>query len=136
MSYDAEQEEVSNFFSRYARLFDEGKWAEFASLFHAPALSVRGDGSVNMLSSNENAEIFFQSVAEAWRRDGYDHFTISGMKALCLGSHSRLATFTWHMHARDGTQIRQWRQSYQLVSVREKWCVLSSTFHIEEKAVA
>jgi hypothetical protein len=126
-------EEVRRFFETYAKLFDEGKWEEFCELFHCPALSVRGDGSVSVLGSKTEAALFFKGVAEAWKSEGYTHFTITEMSVLCLGSQSLLATFTWHMRSSGGEEIKAWRQSYQLVKASERWLVLSSTFHIEKK---
>lgn len=134
MSEVAELEEVRRFFENYAQLFHEGKWAEFCELFHSPALSVRGDGSVSLLGSKAEAALFFEGVAEAWKSEGYDHFTTTDMSTLCLGSRSRLVTFTWHMRSSSGEEIKAWRQSYQLVKVSERWVVLSSTFHIEQKS--
>jgi hypothetical protein len=38
--------EMHDFFERYKHLFDQQNWPAFAALFHEPALSVRGDGTV------------------------------------------------------------------------------------------
>jgi hypothetical protein len=109
-------EEAGTFFKRYTKFFDEENWPEFASLFHEPAMSVRGDGSVHVLAS--------------WRKESYDTFSISDMHVLPLGTLSGLVTFTWHMNASDGKVIKQWRQSYQLVRANAGWRVLCSTFHV------
>jgi hypothetical protein len=123
-------EEAGTFFKRYTKFFDEENWPEFASLFHEPAMSVRGDGSVHVLASKPETEAFFQKVSASWRKESYDTFSISDMHVLPLGTLSGLVTFTWHMNASDGKVIKQWRQSYQLVRANAGWRVLCSTFHV------
>ena len=126
--------QASQFFDRYSKLFDQGHWSEFADLFHVPAMTVLGDGSVRMLASRDEAERFFQGVSEQWKSLGYHHFTIAEMVVLCLGSRSRLVTFRWRMHSSAGDVIRTWLQSYQLLNVQTDWRVLASTFHSAEGA--
>lgn len=123
-------EEANTFFTKYTDLFDEENWPDFASLFHEPAMSVRGDGSVHVLASKPEAEAFFHKVSATWRKEGYDNFSISDLHVLPLGTLSGLVTFTWHMNASDGKVIKQWRQSYQLVRISAGWRVLCSTFHV------
>jgi hypothetical protein len=40
-----------------------------------------------------------------------------------------LVTLDWHMLRGDGSLIRRWRQSYQVILVAQEWQVLTSTFH-------
>jgi hypothetical protein len=116
------------FMERYARTFDECNWPEFISLFNEPALTVRGDGSVKLLSSHSDALSFFQGVSDGWRSEGYAWFSTSDLEVTALGSRSGLLTWNWHMHRADGTVIKQWRQSYQVIVVVSEWRVLTSTF--------
>lgn len=128
---DAVHAEISQFFDHYADLFDKGPWSKFAELFHSPALSVRANGSVSLLKTAAEAQAFFESVSEDWKKEGYQYFRISNMTVVGMGSQSRWATFTWHMHSQDGKEIKRWRQSYQLIRADKQWRVLSSTFHLE-----
>ncbi|MDR0779428.1 MAG: hypothetical protein LBF16_01885 [Pseudomonadales bacterium] len=117
------------FFDRYAQDFDCADWFAFSSHYHEPAFSVRADGSVAVLSNRSAVADFFKYVWSTWRAEGYSRFGISDLSAVPVGEQSALITFTWHLLRDDGSQIRQWNQSYQLLQVSGVWKVLSSTFH-------
>ena len=40
------------------------------------------------------------------------------------------STMDWEMRREDGTAIRRWRQSYNLVAVDGRWRILASTIHL------
>lgn len=117
------------FFDRYARDFDLPAWPAFSAHYCEPAFSVRADGSVAVLGTRSAVAEFFSGVWATWRQEGYSRFAISNLSATPVGGQSALVTLTWHLLREDGTQIRQWNQSYQLLQVGGAWKVLSSTFH-------
>ena len=121
--------QAQGFFDRYARDFDLGAWPAFSSHYCEPALSVRADGSVAVLRNRSAVAEFFNGVWATWRQEGYARFGISNLSATPVGGQSALVSLTWHLLRKDGTQIRQWDQSYQLLQVDGTWKVLSSTFH-------
>jgi hypothetical protein len=51
--------------------------------------------------------------------------------ALKLGNHSALVTLDWDARRADGTQIRRWRQAYNLIEMAGSWKILLSTFHLD-----
>ena len=57
-------EHAKAFVERYTREFDQSNWPTFAFLFNEPAVSVRGDGTVKLLSSYSEALAFFRGVSE------------------------------------------------------------------------
>ena len=116
-------EEVMAFFERYRTGFDDAHWGSFTSLLHEPFVTVRGDGSVKFLESRAEARQFFETVANTWRGEGYDRFATSNFEAMPMGRLSRLVTFDWEMLRADGSLLRKWRQSYQLILVQHEWKV-------------
>ena len=122
-------EQVRKFFDFYALQFDECNWPEFIALYCEPALSVRADGSVKLMNTHAEVLEFFRHVSDTWRIEGYSSFATSNLNVKSLGSRSVLATFTWHMQRANGSLIRAWQQSYQLIVVGQNWRVLASTFH-------
>lgn len=124
------KDEAVAFFNQYRAEFDSANWAGFASLFHEPCLTVRGDGSVRAIQSRQKAASFFASVSDAWRLEGYHRFETINLDVLPIGRSGMLATFDWQMFGKDNILIRQWRQSYQLVRVEGKLQVLTSMFHV------
>lgn len=124
-----EFEEAVAFFEQYKNDFDNANWVSFASLLHEPFVSVRGDGSVKFCASRGEAQSFFENVADTWRRESYDRFRTSKLEVMIMGKFSRLVTFDWEMLRADGSVLRKWRQSYQLIATENAWKVLGSTFH-------
>src|SRR5262245_17631214 len=123
-------EEAIAFFERYRMEFDKANWMTFTSLFLEPFVTVRGDGSVKLFQSRGETRKFFETVADAWRGEGYHRFTTTNFEVMPMGRLSRLVTFDWEMLRADGSLLRKWRQSYQLILIQSEWKVLSSTFHV------
>jgi len=125
------EEQVAGFFERYATAFDRRDWPVFVSLLHEPVLTVRSDGSVRCLRSHGEARAFFEGVADAWRHEGYHRFVASDYEIVSMGKRSLLVTLDWKMLREDGTVVRAWRQSYQLLEVENEWKVLAFTYHAQ-----
>jgi hypothetical protein len=47
-----------------------------------------------------------------------------------MGGRSVLGIVTWELLREEGSVLRQWRQSYNLVRVEAGWQILASTYHI------
>jgi len=67
--------EISAFFDQYNEAWatiDDGTidGNRIASLYHAPTITVRGDGSIHCLQSREELARFFQGVADTYQRAG------------------------------------------------------------------
>jgi ketosteroid isomerase-like protein len=124
-------EEAQAFFDRYGRDFDLADWPAFCAHYCEPAFSVRADGTVAVLGNWRAVEQFFSRVWSTWRQEGYGRFSFSDLSVAPVGGQSVLTTLTWHLLRADGSEIRQWDQSYQLLQVAGAWKVLSSTFHRE-----
>jgi ketosteroid isomerase-like protein len=121
--------ELDHFFNQYAHSFDSKDWRGFIAHYHEPALSIRGDGSYMLLNSRDNAKEFFQSVSTKWASEGYAQFTTRERQVHQLGNLCALVTFIWEMRRHDGSFIREWRQSYEVVRRGVNWQVVMSTFH-------
>ena len=133
MTDQALAEQVRRFFETYAKTFDSisiGGAAQFVQLYHAPSVTVRGDGSVHCLQSRDEQQAFFQKVADGYYREGYrGGGPFSNLDVVAIGTRCALATMDWELLREDKTVIRRWRQSYYLLRVGTEWRVLASTFH-------
>ncbi len=121
--------ELDQLFNEYARTFDSKDWGGFIAHYHEPALSIRGDGSQMLLTDRNEAKEFFQAVASKWASEGYEQFTTRERQVHQLGNLCALVTFVWEMRRHDGSLIREWRQSYEVVRRGVNWQVVMSTFH-------
>jgi ketosteroid isomerase-like protein len=130
MSDQAQLSEIGNFFSDYTKLFDERNAAAIATYYHAPSITMRADASVHAFQTREELQEFFQGVAEKYYAEGLRRSTFTNLDLKPIGSKSVLATLEWQMLRGDGSKIRGWWQSYNLIRPDERWQILTSTIHI------
>jgi hypothetical protein len=123
-------DEARTFIAFYSREFDSADGARIAKLYHAPCVTMRGDGSIHSFRSQEELTRFFQGVADSYRKDGYRTSRFSSLEVVPIGTRSALVTVDWELLGADGSAIRKWRQSYNLVDVENGWQILVSTFHL------
>jgi hypothetical protein len=97
---------------------------------HAPCVALRGDGSIQCLASRPDIGRFFQSAVDGCRRAGCRSIRFRNLEAIPIGGRSALGTVTGELLREDGSVLRQWRQSYNLVRVEPGWQVLASTYHV------
>lgn len=95
---------------------------------------MRGDGSIHCLTSHDELASFFQGVIDAYRKDGYTDSSFENFEVQPIGALSALATMDWAMLRRDGSVIRRWRQSYNVVGTAAGRRILVSTFHVTRAA--
>jgi hypothetical protein len=48
-----------------------------------------------------------------------------------LEREARFATLELQLKRRDGTVVREWRQSYNLIRPDDRWQIFVSTIHVE-----
>jgi hypothetical protein len=124
-------EEVRSFLAAYTREFSSRSGARIASLYHAPCLTVRGDGTVHSLQAPQDVERFFEGVAAVYAREGaHGEGRYKNLEVHPIGGRSVLVTVDWELRREDGSVIREWRQSYNLLRGEAGWQVLLSTFHL------
>ena len=132
MSDQALLDEIKKLFDDYARVWHEGDWLAVAMLYHVPSITMRGDGSIHSFQSREEVQEFLRRVGEGYNREGNlgtgRHY---GLAALPIGARSVLATLTWQAVLQDGSILREWQQSYNLVRADGRWQILVATFHLE-----
>jgi hypothetical protein len=117
------------FFEQYQSAFEQKNWPAFASLFYEPAISVRADGCVMNIPTHSEGVRLYAGVSESWQAEGYARFDIQDFQVFRMGGDSRLVSFLWLMLRENGSLIRCWHQSYQLIRTAQGWRVLASTFH-------
>jgi hypothetical protein len=124
-------EEVAGFFDDFVVAFKSFSGARIATRYLVPGVAVRGDGSIRSLQSREEVERFFQGAVDGYRRDGCRDIRFTGLEVVPMGGQSVLGTVTWELLREDGSVLRQWRQSYNLVRGENGWQILASTYHLD-----
>jgi hypothetical protein len=92
-------------------------------------VTVRADGSVHCLQSREELQSFFQKIADTYHQEGSRRSKYVDLEVGAIGSRSALVSLTWELLREDGSTIRRWRQSYNLLRLDQDWKILASTFH-------
>jgi len=128
--------EVKAFFVQYNEVFATFDGKQVAALYYMPTVTMRGDGSIHCLRSQEDLAAFFQGVIDTYRKDGYAGSNLKNLEVLPIGDLSALATMDWEMLRQDGSLIRRWRQSYNVVRTPAGWRILVSTFHVTRSAAS
>ena len=122
--------EISAFLNQYDEAFSTFDGGRIAALYCIPTITMRGDGSIHSFQSREEVARFFQGVADTYRSEGGKNGTMHDLEVVTIGERSALATVTWKNLRADGSVIRQWRQSYNVVRSAEGWRILAAIFHL------
>jgi hypothetical protein len=123
-------DEIRAFFEACNNAFELIDGNRIAALYHVPTITMRGDASVHCLQSRDELARFFQGVADSYLKDGYRGGNFKNLQVVPLGERSAVATMDWEMRRGDGSLIREWRQSYNVVRVGNGWQILVSTIHV------
>jgi ketosteroid isomerase-like protein len=125
-----ETSEIREFLNSYTKLFDARDGAAIATYYHAPSISMRADASVHVFQTRRELQEFFQGVADKYHAEGQRRSSFVDLEVKPIGSESVLATLKWQMLREDGSTIRTWPQSYNLIRPNGRWQILASTIHI------
>jgi hypothetical protein len=124
------RDEITAFFDDFVAAFHTFDGARVATRYGVPGIALRGDGSIQTVQSRAEVERFFQAAVDGYRRDGCRGIRFTDLDVVPMGERSALGTVTWELLREDGTVLRRWRQSYNLVRIDAGWQIMASTYHI------
>jgi hypothetical protein len=122
--------QIGSYFRAYGDGFHARSGAQIADFFSVPCISIRGGAAMHWLQSRAEIEKFFQGVADAYYEEGLRRSEIKNLELVPIGGRSLLASMDWVFYRGDGTLLKQWRQSYNLLRVDDRWKIVLSTFHV------
>jgi len=131
MPPQAPTDQINKFFDDYNRTFAGRDGTAISMFYSVPSLSMRGDGSTHCFQSREELAAFFKEVADRYEREGASGARFLDLAVQPIGGRSVLATLEWQNTRSDGSVVRKWRQSYNLIRPDDRWQIFVSTFHIE-----
>ena len=131
MSEQAQSDQINKFFEDYVRTFDERDGATISMFYHVPSLTMRADMSTHCFQSREEVATFFQAVSDSYAREGNEGGRFRNLVVQSIGARSALATLEWQLMRLDGTVVREWRQSYNVIRPDDRWQIFVSTIHVE-----
>ena len=116
-------------FERYNDAFLARDAKRIAACYHVPSMTIRADGSFHTFDSSEEIDRFFATVSQTYYEEGMRDVEMKDFEVRMIGGESALITVEWFMKRSDGSIIRNWKQSYNLLKQGNYWVFLLSTFH-------
>jgi len=115
------------FFERYAERYMASNAEAIANMCEVPFFAVRS-GTVFHLLDREAVVGHFANNMTAYRSAGAASADIVDTKIQEQGTEAIFATVHWHVRVPDGTVVRDFQTSYQLVAA-DPWRILSYVNH-------
>jgi hypothetical protein len=128
----AVEHDINDFFNDFVRAFCTFDGTQIAARYYSPCVALRANGSIDVMPSRQVIETVFEAAVEGYHREGCRGIRFKDLDVVPMGERAVLGTVTWELLREDGTVLRQWRQSYNLVHVDTRWMVFASTHHIVE----
>jgi len=124
-------EDLSPFFEHYAERYMAADVDAIGALYEAPLLAVR-DGQAIHLADREAVRGHLAEVMAAYGRSGAARADIASLELAPLGASGVNATVNWHVRAADGSLLKDFRTTYQLLRTDGGWRILSYTNHDDD----
>ena len=120
---------IERFFETYAERYMASDADAVAAMYEAPLLAVR-EGKAIHLGDHDAVRTHLASLMDAYRKAGAKRATIAALNITPLGRSSILATVRWTVESDDGTVLRDFATSYQMLRQEPGgWRLLSYTNH-------
>lgn len=120
---------VSSFLHSYVAAFNACNGVAIASHYACPSLSLRGDGTCTLLESREVAAPLFTTMAKAYADLGCVDWQAENVEIHPVGSKCALVSVDWTMLRSDGSAIRTWRHSYNLLADNTSLLILLAAYN-------
>ena len=121
--------EFDQFFEHYSMRYMASDADAIAAMYEAPFLAVR-EGRAIHLADAQAVRDHLAELMTAYRNAGATEAAMAGLDVKPLGRSSVLATVHWNALAADGTLVRDFHTSYQLLRDGSTgWRILTYTNH-------
>ena len=121
---------IRSLLERYREAFDAADARMIAECYHEPCVTIRGDGSFHLLPDKISTQRLLGAVADQYHREGMQRGVYSNLQIQMLGEKCALVTLDWQLLRSDGSVIRGWAQSYNVIDVNGTCYFYVSTFHV------
>jgi len=120
---------IEGFLDTYAERYMASDADAITAMCDVPFLAVR-EGRAIHLGDPAAVRAHFAALMEAYRNAGATRATIMELHVTQLGSTSVVATVRWNAHSADGSLLRDFVTSYQMLrDDAAGWRILSYTYH-------
>ena len=119
---------MREFWEAYSERYMASDLDAVSGLYEAPFLAVRENEPIH-LPDREAVRAHVAELMEAYRNAGAKEAAIADLQVLQLDGASSIATVRWSARAEDGTVLREFTVSYQMLRRPGGWTILSYTYH-------
>jgi ketosteroid isomerase-like protein len=119
-------ESMQRFWETYSERYMASDLDAVEALYEAPFLAVRENEPLHLRDRDEG---HLAGLMEAYRNAGAKEATIADLQVVQLDGASSIATVRWNALAGDGTLLREFTVTYQLLRQPDGWRILSYTYH-------
>jgi hypothetical protein len=119
---------LREFWEAYSERYMESDLDAVSALYEAPFLAVRENEPIH-LPDREAVRAHVARLMEAYRNAGAAEAAIADLQVMQLDDASSIATVRWSARAEDGTVLREFTVSYQMLRRPTGWTILSYTYH-------
>ena len=131
MQNPALHDQAKVFFDSFVTAFQSFSGEQIAALYCVPSIALHDDGTLGCLRSRADVGHYFQGVVDSYYSAGCRSCRYRDLDVLAMGSRSALGTVTWDLLLADGSVLKTWRESYNLVLGADGFQVFASTDHVE-----
>ena len=118
----------TEYFSNYAKCYDDFDAGRLADYFYVPTVNVK-NGTVSTITTTEELSSSLKSMLAGYKEHGYKKGNIIDVQVMEMGKWSVLATVHWIIDNTDGTILRDFNSTYNLFKVGDTWKSVATTNH-------
>jgi hypothetical protein len=120
--------EIVRFFDDFVEAFAAFDGKKVGSLFVAPAVALKRDGTLQGFSSVQEIEAYYQVALDQYQASGCKQCRYLDLETQPLNEKTATAITSWDLMRADGSVVTHWRQAYFLVRKNGNWRAYGSAF--------
>ena len=120
--------ELHEFFTQYAKAYDDYDGERVANFFFCPCLFLRQD-TVTLLDTPTKIRDFLGTALRSYRDNGCVNFVVTLLERRLLGTRFALADVEWNMTSADRKTVMNFQTTYNLVNDTGRWKIVVITRH-------
>lgn len=121
--------DIKAFYDRFVEDFSTFDGNIIADRYLAPYTAVTRDGAAWLCSDAAELVDYFQSLLNKHSQDGVTHCKYEDLEYASIGNRCYMATVTWTMMDKNGGEISNWRESYNLLETPNGLKIFTSIDH-------
>ena len=128
MTAPVDEPSIRQFWENYSECYMASDLDAVSALYEAPFLAVRENEPIH-LPDREAVRAHITELMAAYRNAGAAEAAIADLQVVRLDGASSIATVRWSARSADGTVLREFTVSYQMLRRPGGWTLLSYTYH-------